>query len=42
VLVEEVIAAFSARYTVTVETAVTAEETIEFNLPRELRDMEAE
>jgi 4-hydroxy-3-methylbut-2-enyl diphosphate reductase len=40
VLVEEVIAAFSARYDVTVETAVTAEETIEFNLPRELRDME--
>lgn len=39
VLVEEVIAAFAERYSVTIETVVTAEETIEFNLPRELRDM---
>ena len=42
VLVEEVIAAFAARYTVDIQTVVTAEETIEFNLPRELRDMVAE
>jgi 4-hydroxy-3-methylbut-2-enyl diphosphate reductase len=39
VLVEEVIAAFAERYAVTIETVVTAEETVEFNLPRELRDM---
>ncbi len=37
VLVEEVIDAFAKRYTVTVETVRTAEETIAFNLPRELR-----
>ncbi|PLX36199.1 MAG: 4-hydroxy-3-methylbut-2-enyl diphosphate reductase [Hyphomicrobiales bacterium] len=37
VLVEEVIAAFAERYQVSVETVRTAEETIAFNLPRELR-----
>lgn len=38
-LVEEIIAAFAERFDVTVETVRTAEETISFNLPRELRDM---
>ncbi|WP_407048237.1 4-hydroxy-3-methylbut-2-enyl diphosphate reductase [Methyloraptor flagellatus] len=37
VLVEEVIAAFAERYEVTVETVRTADESITFNLPRELR-----
>ncbi|WP_299811110.1 4-hydroxy-3-methylbut-2-enyl diphosphate reductase [uncultured Roseibium sp.] len=37
-LVEEIISAFSDRFDVTVETVRTAEETISFNLPRELRD----
>ncbi len=37
VLVEEVIAAFAERYTVSVEVVRNAEETIAFNLPRELR-----
>ncbi len=37
VLVEEVIDAFAARYAVTVQVVQTAEETIAFNLPRELR-----
>ena len=37
VLVEEVIDAFATRFSVTVETVRTAEETIAFNLPRELR-----
>ncbi|MBZ9934807.1 4-hydroxy-3-methylbut-2-enyl diphosphate reductase [Mesorhizobium sp. BR1-1-16] len=37
VLVEEVIDAFAARYRVKVEVVQTAEETIAFNLPRELR-----
>jgi 4-hydroxy-3-methylbut-2-en-1-yl diphosphate reductase len=37
VLVEEVIDAFAARYAVTVETVRTAEETVEFNLPKALR-----
>ncbi len=37
VLVEEVIDAFAERYTVTVESVRTADETIAFNLPRELR-----
>ncbi len=37
VLVEEVIDAFAARYAVKVEVVQTAEETIAFNLPRELR-----
>lgn len=36
-LVEEIISAFSQRYNVTVDTVRTAEETIAFNLPRELR-----
>jgi 4-hydroxy-3-methylbut-2-enyl diphosphate reductase len=38
VLVEEIIAAFAARRDVRVETVVTAEETVVFNLPRELRE----
>jgi len=37
VLVEEVIEAFADRYTVSVEVVSNAEETIAFNLPRELR-----
>lgn len=37
-LVEEIIAAFADRYNVSVETVRTAEETIAFNLPRELRE----
>ncbi len=40
-LVEEIIAAFAERYDVSVETVRTAEETIAFNLPRELREMTA-
>ncbi|MDJ0930282.1 4-hydroxy-3-methylbut-2-enyl diphosphate reductase [Breoghania sp.] len=42
VLVEEIIEAFAARFDVTVETVRTAEETIAFNLPRELRIAAAE
>ncbi|WP_321499153.1 4-hydroxy-3-methylbut-2-enyl diphosphate reductase [Breoghania sp.] len=42
VLVEEIIEAFATRYEVTVETVRTAEETISFNLPRELRNTAAE
>ncbi len=38
-LVEEIISAFAERFDVTVETVRTAEETISFNLPRELREM---
>ncbi|WP_422039928.1 4-hydroxy-3-methylbut-2-enyl diphosphate reductase [Roseibium sp.] len=38
-LVEEIIGAFAQRFDVTVETVRTAEETISFNLPRELRDV---
>ena len=38
-LVEEIIEAFSGRFDVTVETVRTAEETISFNLPRELREL---
>jgi len=38
-LVEEIIDAFAGRFDVTVDTVRTAEETISFNLPRELRDM---
>ncbi len=41
-LVEEIISAFDARFDVTVEIVRTAEETIAFNLPRELRDMPAQ
>lgn len=37
VLVEEMIAAFEGRYSVTVEAVTTAQETVAFNLPRELR-----
>lgn len=38
-LVEEIIGAFAKRFDVSVETVRTAEETIAFNLPRELRDV---
>jgi 4-hydroxy-3-methylbut-2-enyl diphosphate reductase len=41
-LVEEIIAVFAERYDVHVETVRTAEETIAFNLPRELRTAAAE
>ncbi len=41
VLVDEMIAALSARFAVTVETVKTAEERIAFNVPRELRDAPA-
>ena len=37
VLVEEVIDAFAARYSVRVETVTTTSESVSFNLPRELR-----
>ena len=39
VLVEEVIAAFATRWEVRVRPIFTAEETVAFNLPRELRDV---
>jgi len=38
-LVEEIIEAFSERFDVSVDLVRTAEETIAFNLPRELRDV---
>jgi 4-hydroxy-3-methylbut-2-enyl diphosphate reductase len=38
VLIDEVIAAFSARFAVTVEVVTTTTESIAFNLPRQLRD----
>jgi 4-hydroxy-3-methylbut-2-en-1-yl diphosphate reductase len=38
VLIDEIVDAFRARFDVTVETVVTAEESIAFNVPRELRD----
>jgi (E)-4-hydroxy-3-methyl-but-2-enyl pyrophosphate reductase (IPP and DMAPP forming) len=41
-LVEEVIDAFAERYRVKVETVTTAEENIAFNIPRVLRDLEAQ
>jgi 4-hydroxy-3-methylbut-2-enyl diphosphate reductase len=41
VLVEEIIAAFAARYAVQVETVSTADENVFFPLPRALRDREA-
>jgi 4-hydroxy-3-methylbut-2-en-1-yl diphosphate reductase len=41
VLVDEIIDAFKARYAATVETITTAEESIAFKLPRELREMPA-
>jgi len=37
VLVDEVIEAFAARYAVTVEVVTNAEESVSFNLPRDLR-----
>ena len=40
-LVEEVIEAFAHRFKVNVEIAMTAEETIAFNIPRILRELEA-
>ncbi|MCP5080358.1 MAG: 4-hydroxy-3-methylbut-2-enyl diphosphate reductase [Alphaproteobacteria bacterium] len=42
VLVEEVIAAFSDRYQIEVETIVTREESVSFKLPRALRQVAAE
>ena len=41
VLVEEVIEAFATRWEVQVRPILTAEETVAFNLPRELRDVAA-
>jgi 4-hydroxy-3-methylbut-2-enyl diphosphate reductase len=41
VLVDEIIDAFKARFKVTVESVTTAEESIAFKLPRELREMPA-
>ena len=41
VLVEEIIEAFKARFEATVETVTTAEESIAFKLPRELRETQA-
>jgi 4-hydroxy-3-methylbut-2-en-1-yl diphosphate reductase len=39
ILVDEMVAAFRARYDLTVEEVVTARERIAFNVPRELRDV---
>lgn len=39
ILVEQVIDALASRYDISVETVTTAEENIEFNVPRELRDV---
>ena len=41
VLVDEIIDAFKARFDAKVETVITAEESIAFKLPRELREMPA-
>jgi 4-hydroxy-3-methylbut-2-en-1-yl diphosphate reductase len=41
VLVDEIIDAFRTRFQTTVETVTTAEESVAFKLPRELRDMPA-
>jgi 4-hydroxy-3-methylbut-2-en-1-yl diphosphate reductase len=41
VLVDEIIDAFRMRFQTTVETVTTAEESVAFKLPRELRDMPA-
>ena len=41
VLVEEMIAAFAERYAITVETVSTADESVFFPLPRELREVAA-
>jgi 4-hydroxy-3-methylbut-2-enyl diphosphate reductase len=38
VLVDEIIAAFKARFDASVESVVTAEENVAFKLPRQLRD----
>jgi 4-hydroxy-3-methylbut-2-enyl diphosphate reductase len=38
VLIDEVVDAFRARYDVTVEKVVTAEENVEFKVPRVLRE----
>ncbi len=38
ILVEEVIEAFAERFNVRVETVITADESVTFNLPRELRE----
>jgi 4-hydroxy-3-methylbut-2-enyl diphosphate reductase len=38
ILVEEIIDAFAERFAVTVETVSTADESVFFPLPRELRD----
>ncbi|MBD2747144.1 4-hydroxy-3-methylbut-2-enyl diphosphate reductase [Microvirga sp. BT688] len=42
VLVEEIIDAFAERYTVSVESVTTADESVFFPLPRELREQAAE
>jgi 4-hydroxy-3-methylbut-2-enyl diphosphate reductase len=42
VLVEEIIDAFAARFDVTVESVSTADESVFFPLPRELREQAAE
>jgi len=39
VLVEEVVDALHERFDITIETVVTAEENVAFNIPRELRDI---
>jgi 4-hydroxy-3-methylbut-2-enyl diphosphate reductase len=39
ILVDEIIAALRERFDVTVESVITAEERIAFNVPRELRDV---
>ena len=41
VLVDEIIDAFKARFAASVETVTTAEESIAFKLPRELREVPA-
>ena len=41
VLVDEIIDAFKARFAARVEPVTTAEESIAFKLPRELREMPA-
>jgi 4-hydroxy-3-methylbut-2-enyl diphosphate reductase len=42
ILVEEIIDAFAERYDVRVETVTTADESVFFPLPRELREQAAE
>jgi 4-hydroxy-3-methylbut-2-enyl diphosphate reductase len=41
VLVDEIIDAFKARFNTRIDTVTTAEETIAFKLPRELRETPA-